>query len=353
MSISIFSHPVLGSLFERSDIANYFAFEADLYAMLEFEAALASAQADVGLFSRRVAEEIGDACQRFQPNVEKLRQKTAVDGVIVPELIRQLKAELNEEAADKLHFGSTSQDVVDTSLMLRLKSILSVFSADMEKILQALSELDHKFGDRKIFARTRLQHAYEVTVSHRIREWSSPIRKLKSELEFLQDKFLLVQLGGAAGDLNKLGEKGAEVRSKLAEKLQLTDPEGCWHTDRIAISKIALWLTNVTTAAGKLGMDISLMAVNEVSEIALSGGGGSSAMPHKQNPVVSELLMTLAYFNDCQLSAIQTAALQEFERSGSRWTLEWMVLPQMVMATGASLMLGNKCLQGIQEIGKD
>lgn len=352
MSNSVFSHPVLSGLFARDDIGALFEFEAEVSAMLKFEAALALAQADAGLIDAEVADEIAIACDGFSPDIAALRAATAVDGVVVPELVRQLKEVLSSEARQFIHFGATSQDVIDTALMLRLKGVLEIMTQDIASLLKALADIKTRFGSRKIFARTRLQQAYEVPVSHRVESWGRPLARLQKDLILLKGELLNVQLGGGAGDLAKLGEKGSIIRQILAENLHLSDPGYCWHTDRSSIIAFSSWLAQVTTSLGKIGTDISFMAINEIGEIRMAGGGGSSAMPHKQNPIKSELLMTLAHFNDSQLSAMQTSALQEFERSGSRWSLEWMVLPQMVMASGAALKLAGDCVGSVQEIGE-
>ncbi len=352
MSSSVFNHPVLSGLFARGDIGALFEFDAELTAMLRFEAALAHAQVATGIMDTVIADEIAAACDSLSADIPALRAATITDGVVVPELIRQIKKGLSEDACQFIHFGATSQDVIDTALVLRLKDVVEILTQDIASLLDALKNINTRFGAGKIFARTRLQQAYEVPVSHRIDAWIRPLQRLQSKMHQIKDELLVVQLGGGGGDLVKLGDKGPQVRQKLAEKLGLKDPECCWHTDRLAITGFATWLAQLTTCLGKIGSDISFMAINEISEVRMTGGGGSSAMPHKQNPVKSELLMTLAYFNDSQLSAMQTSALQEFERSGSRWSLEWMVLPQMVMASGAALKLACDCVGNIQGIGE-
>lgn len=351
MSVSVFNHPVLSSLLGHAEIAAVFEFEAELSAMLAFESALANAQSHIGLIEPETYEQIANACATFNPDITVLRNATATDGVIVPELIRQLGANLEGDAKSKLHFGATSQDVIDTSLILRLKKSVGFLEQDLDQVIGQLDSLAQKFGDNKIFARTRLQQAYEIPVSHRIAEWRQPLVSLRNAIEQVKENLFKVQLGGGAGDMAKLGKDGPAVRRHLAEILELRDPLNCWHTDRLALTDFGNWLTSLTTSLGKFGTDISLMAVNEIAEAKMAGSGGSSAMPHKQNPIKSELLMTLAQFNCTQIAALHSSALHEFERSGSSWSLEWMILPQMTVGAGAALKLANTCLGNIEKLG--
>ncbi len=352
MSISAFNHPVLSGLFGNDTISAFFDIEAELAAMLKFESALAQAEAACGLISEQTALEITEGCQKFNPDIEALKVSTAQDGVVVPGLIRQLRSTLTGTAKEKLHFGATSQDVIDTAMVLRLQKILPLLRGSLQKIVARLEALDKSFGAKVLMARTRMQHAYETTVSHRLAEWRGPLQKALAKLDTLEADLLNVQFGGAIGTLDKLEERGAEVRSKLAALLGLGDPLGCWHTDRSSIQDLGSWLADVTTSLGKLGTDIALMSMNEVAEIKTRGAGGSSAMPHKQNPVKSEVLITLARFNATNISGLYQSAVHEFERSGSGWSLEWLMLPQMIMTTSGAMRVAGDLLEDVVEIGK-
>ena len=161
-------------------------------------------------------------------------------------------------------------------------------------------------------------------------------------------RLLVVQFGGAAGTLDALGDAGPQVRAALARELGLGDAPQ-WHSQRDTIADLAGWLSLVTGSLGKIGQDIALMALTGTIEIV--GGGGSSAMPHKQNPVKAEILETLARFNAAQVGAIHQAMLHPLERSGAAWTLEWLVLPQMVVASAAALRLGIALIGEIRDMG--
>jgi 3-carboxy-cis,cis-muconate cycloisomerase len=349
MTYSAFDHPFLSGLLGDEAVAAEFSVAADIRAMLSFEAALARAEAEHGVIPHAAADRITEACRGFSPDVAALRRATAIDGVAVPELVRQLRLAVGEEAAEHVHFGATSQDVIDTSLMLRLKAIAELFSGRLGAVVSALDECGRQWGQRSLTGRTRMQAAIPITVADRVRCWVEPLLDHQDRLEAMEGDLFAVQFGGAAGTLEKLKDKADAIRETLAEELALIDcPQ--WHSQRSAIADFVHLLSLITGSLGKFGQDAALMA-QAGDEIVLSGGGASSAMPHKQNPVAAEVLVTLARFNATQVSGIHHALVHEQERSGSAWTLEWLLLPQVVGATAASLRLAAELTGNIRRLG--
>ena len=349
MSVSAFSHPYLGGLLGDEETGRYFTAEAEVAAMLAFERARADAQAKAGLIPVAAAERIAHACGAFQPDMAGLRAATGRDGVVVPEFVRQLKQSIGPDAGKHIHFGATSQDVIDTALMLRVKQVCSLFLARLGELDADFRELDASFGHRPLMAYTRMQAAIPITVSDRIRAWREPLERHRERLERVQASSLAIQLGGAAGTLDKLGDRGAAVRLAVATELGLVAAPQ-WQSQRDRIAEFASLLSLVSGSLGKFGQDIALLAqVGE--EVELSGGGGSSAMAHKQNPVAAEALVALARFNATQVSGLHQSLVHEQERSGSAWTHEWMLLPPMILATGASLRLALELTRNIRSLG--
>ncbi|KQY13904.1 3-carboxy-cis,cis-muconate cycloisomerase [Rhizobium sp. Root482] len=349
MTVSPFDHPYLVGLLGDEETAAQFSAAAEIEAMLRFEVALARAECDEGVVPVAAAERIAWAVLHFAPDMAALRQAVGRDGVVVPELVRQLREAVGPEHGQYVHFAATSQDVIDTGLMLRLKTVAAGFDRRIEALEEGLNELSRTFGANPLTGRTRMQAAIGITVSDRISSWATPLKRNRARLQSFIGDGLAVQFGGAAGTLDKLGEKGPAVRARLAAELSLADrPQ--WHSQRDGIAEFAGLLSLITGNLGKLGQDVALMA-QEGTEIALVGGGTSSAMAHKQNPVAAETLVTLARFNAVQLSAMHHALVHEQERSGSAWTLEWMVLPQMTVATGAALRLAGQLLASIRSLG--
>ncbi|AUX79671.1 3-carboxy-cis,cis-muconate cycloisomerase [Sinorhizobium fredii] len=349
MTYSAFDHPYLSGLLGDEAVAAEFSAAADIRAMLAFEAALARAEAQHGVVPHAAADRITEACRAFSPDVAALRRGMATDGVAVPELVRQLRRAVGEETAEYVHYGATSQDVVDTSLMLRLKAIGELFSGRLGEIVTILEEGVQQWGERPLMGRTRMQAAIPITVTDRMRSWIEPLLDHQDRLDAMDIDLFAVQFGGAAGTLDKLKDKADAVRATLAEELALIDcPQ--WHSQRAAIADFAHLLSLITGSLGKFGQDIALMAQTG-DEIVLAGGGSSSAMSHKQNPVAAEVLVTLARFNATQISGIHQAMVHEQERSGSAWTLEWLLLPQIVGATAAALRLAAELAGNIKRLG--
>lgn len=346
MTFSPFEHPFLSGLLGDEEIAHHLSADADIKAMLRFEAALARAQAELGLIPAEAAEQIAVACGTFEPDMARLKVAVGTDSVVIPELVKQLRHAVGGDAASHVHFGATSQDAIDTSLMLRMKTIHATFTERIRQILPLLDGLDQRFGSNPLMGFTRMQAAIPIHVSDRLESWRSPLVRQLTALNNLE---FPVQLGGAAGSLEKLEPHGAEVRAALAKQLGLADMRQ-WQSQRDGIAHIGHHLSLVTGTLGKIGQDIALMAQSG-REISMSGGGKSSAMAHKQNPVGAETLVALARFNAVQLSGLHQAMVHEQERSGAAWTLEWLILPPMVMATAASLRLAGETLAHIERMG--
>ncbi|AHG49970.1 3-carboxy-cis,cis-muconate cycloisomerase (plasmid) [Rhizobium leguminosarum bv. trifolii CB782] len=346
MTASPFDHPFLSGLLGDDEIAPYFSAEADIRAMLSFEAALAKAEAGHGFIPAEAARRIAEICAGFSPDLASLQSATARDGVVVPDLVKQLRAAVGEEAANSLHLGATSQDVIDTSLMIRLKAITFLFAGRLSTIAAGLDGLDRQFGGNRLMGHTRMQAAIPITVSDRLDAWRAPLITYRDRLT---EQNFPVQFGGAAGTLDKLGAQGPAIRASLAQELGLTDITQ-WQSGRLPIADIAGLFSSISGSLGKIGQDIALLA-QMGHEIEIAGGGTSSAMAHKQNPVAAEVLVSLARFTATVLSGIHQSLVHEQERSGAAWTLEWLLLPQMTMATAASLRLAGELVGNIRRLG--
>lgn len=349
MSFSPFDHPILSGLLGDDETARHFSAAAEIEAMLAFERALAQAEADEGIIEGEAAAVVVAALNNFKPDMAALKAGVGQDGVVVPELVKQLRGAIGKPHDKAVHFGATSQDVIDTGLILRLKPVIAHLDAVLAEVIERLAVIEQRFGSRQLMGRTRMQAAIPITAADRVRSWREPLVRHRKRLDERRDELLVVQFGGAAGTLEKLGEKAAGVRAALAARLGLGDAPQ-WHSQRDRIADFANLLSLITGSLGKFGQDVALMA-QAGGEVELKGGGGSSAMPHKQNPVAAEILVALARFNATQLSGMHQALVHEQERSGAAWTLEWLILPQMVAATAASLRQAQALSGQIEAIG--
>ena len=353
MSFTPYNAPLLSGLLGDQEIAAQFSVKADVEAMLRFEAMLAKSQAQAGLIPNAHAEEIEQTCSKFEPDMPALQHGVTRDGMAVPEFIRQLRQMCRNGADKSLHFGSTSQDVVDTSLILRLLKVNSIIDQRLVEALAEISSLDEMFGQRTLMARTRMQAALPIKVADRLRAWSGPLAAHKKAFQAIKEQLHIVQLGGPVGNLEKMADRGNQIRSSLAKHLDLSDPGSAWHTERTHLANYCSWLTEVSNATGKIGQDVLLMAQNEMNEISFEDVGSSSAMAHKKNPIKAEALVTIARFAASLNAGMQHNKIHEQERSGVAWTFEWLVIPQLCVATGASLRNTIALLKSISRISQE
>lgn len=336
MEIEPLPYPMLQALVGDEEAGSLFSNEAELIAMLEVEVALADAQAEFGLISADAARRIAETCGAFQPDWNALARGLARDGVVVPELVKQLRAAVGEEHAASVHRGATSQDIIDTGLILRLKELAAVLEGRIAMLAQALHVLRTRDGAVSLVAHTRMQQALPFTAADKVDTWIQPLERHARALQEVLPRLLVIQLGGPIGTRREFKEQGDAVAESMAKRLGLGFAPS-WHSQRDRIGEFASWLSLVSGTLGKLGQDTALMAQNEVAAVRLATGGGSSAMPHKSNPVPAEVLVALARFNAGLLGTLHQALVHENERSGAAWTLEWMVLPPMAITTAAGL----------------
>jgi 3-carboxy-cis,cis-muconate cycloisomerase len=325
--------------------------QATFDAMLRFELALARASARHGLMSDAALVAIEAAGAGFVPDLDQLAEATLKDGVVVPDFVRQLRRAVGGAHETSVHLGATSQDVIDTALALTLGDVLDLLQQRLMAVDTAIATLQQRFGPVALMGRTRMQAAIPITVGDRLAVWLRPVKRQLDSLETHRCAIRILSLAGAAGTAEKFGDQIHAVRDAMAADLGLTVPDYVPHADRARMADFAGWLSLTSGALAKIGQDVALMAQTGIDEIMLSGGGGSSAMPHKQNPVRAELLVTLGRFNATQLSGMHHALIHEQERSGAAWTLEWMILPGMIEATATALMHAQVMLASVERMG--
>ncbi len=348
--ISPFDHPWLAGLFADNAALTIWSPERQIAHMLAFEAAWSRALGAAGRIPPETAEAAAAAIAAWPPETELLRAGTARDGLPVPALVRALKAAAGD-AAEAVHAGATSQDVMDTALALTLQETSGLLALRIDALDRALGDLAARFGDRPLMGRTRMQAATPITAGDRIAAWADPLPRHRARLDQIRPRVERLQVGGAAGDRAALGDDAATVIAALSGALGLAPADRAWHAARDGIGEYGALLSLLAGSCGKIGQDICLMAQQGIDEIALAGGGGSSAMPHKQNPVRAELLVTLARYAATGVSALHHAQIHEQERSGAAWALEWMTLPALAVAACRSLDVAAHLLGDIERIG--
>ncbi|KFC68070.1 3-carboxy-cis,cis-muconate cycloisomerase [Devosia sp. LC5] len=337
---------LLDALTGDNAIAALLSDQAQLSHMLAFEAALAQAEAQAGLIAPEAARAIEAAIARFTPDWNDLVAGMIQDGVVIPALMRQLRGAIGPQHAAALHFGATSQDAIDTALVLQIADVITLLEQRLNALQLRLAAVAAQDGARPAMAHTRMQQALTTTIGDKLANWSEPLGRHLNALARTRRELLVIQLGGPVGDRASFDGKGDLVAKYLAQRLDLGVAPS-WHAMRDPIVAFGSLLSLISGTLGKMGMDIALMAQTEIGEVRLTAGGQSSAMAHKSNPVKAELLVALARYNAGLAGTLQQAMVHENERSGAAWTLEWLTLPKMMTTSGASLRIADELLAQI------
>lgn len=322
------------------EVATILGDAAQARAMVRVEAALAAVQGRLGVIDADAAERIEAVLATFDPDLADLAdlaRGTASAGVPVPALVAQLRRAVGEKAGTFLHWGATSQDILDSALVSCLRDVLAVLEARLDGTIEALARLADAQRGTPTVARTRSQQAVPTVFGLKAAGWLAPLCRHRERLRELAPRLLVVQLGGAGGNLAALGGRGVEVMEALARELGLGCPPMPWHNQRDTLAELAAWLALLAGSLGKFGQDVLLLAQNEVGEVREAAGGGSSTMPQKANPIRAEALVTLARRNATLVGGMHQAMVHAQERDGAAWQLEWSILPDMVSATAAAL----------------
>lgn len=344
---------LIDSLATTDALAELFSDQSVLQAMLDFEVALARAEASVGVIPKSVADGIAAAAKIDGFDIASLVRETlrsATPGVpLVKALTERVRAK-NPEAAGFVHWGATSQDVADTALVLLLKWAQPILSTDLSRLETALRNLSDQHKGTVMLGRTLMQAAPPVTFGLKAAGWLGAISRGSKRLDAAFGDALIVQFGGATGTLASLGEKGPAVVHAIAKELGLGFPDAPWHTHRDRLATLVSSCGVLTGSLGKMARDISLLMQNEVAEVAEPSGegrGGSSTMPHKRNPVGCTVTLAAAHRVPGEVAAFLSAMVQEHERGVGGWQAEWPIVASVVQSTGLAAVSMAEVAEGL------
>lgn len=334
--------PLLAPLFSSAAMRVICDDVATLQHMLDFEAALARAEAASGVIPDSAVAPIGNACKAEAFDLPTLAEAATGAGNIAIPLVKTLTAEVakaDPNAARYVHWGATSQDVIDTATMLTLRAAIEALLIDADRAIAGFARLARRHRNSAVVARTWLQHALPMPFGLKLAEYAAALHRSRQRLKNLRDT-LVLQFGGAAGTLAALGDKGLTVAERLAGELSLPLPDAPWHTHRDRIAEAASVFAILTGTCGKIARDVSLMMqtdVGEAFEPAGAGRGGSSTMPHKRNPVASASALAAATMAPQLAATILAAQVHDHERSAGPWHAEWPTLPTLMLVTSGAL----------------
>ncbi len=337
---------VLTAQFGHAPTRDRFSDASVIAAMVRVEAALAAVEAELGLIAADAAKEIASLSASGLDS-DSIAEGVRSAGVPVPALVAQMRQQLSSDAADALHWGATSQDIVDTALCLCFGDALDLIESDLGRLIDVLKAESDKARDVPMLARTRGQLATPITAGLRIAQWAQPLIALEAELPSVRQAALRVQFGGASGSRSVVHPHGREISVGLARELGLADGPS-WHTARSGFRRLANWLVRLVEATGKIGRDLSVSARGEIGEMRGGGGGGSSTMPHKSNPVTAEALQSLVILAQSHEAGLAAAAVHAEERDGTTWPVEWAMFPALFEATGAALDHATRLVSALE-----
>jgi 3-carboxy-cis,cis-muconate cycloisomerase len=348
------SQQLFDAYFSQPKMSEIFSDHGRLQGMLDFEAALARAEAGTGLIPAEVVEDIQASCRAELFDLAELAVAIGNAGNSAIPLVKALGKKIaarNPTAERYVHMGATSQDVMDSGLVLQLRAAIVLLERDLAELAETLSGQAQRYAATPLAGRTWLQQATPVTLGMKIAGWLGAVTRHRQRLQELKPRLLSLQFGGASGTLAALGNHALPVAEALAREMQLSLPEQPWHTQRDRLVEFASWLGLIAGSLGKIGRDISLLMQTEVGEVfepAAAGKGGSSTMPHKRNPVGAAVMISASVRAPGLVATMFAAMPQEHERSLGLWHAEWETLPELCCLVSGSLQQALQVIPALE-----
>jgi 3-carboxy-cis,cis-muconate cycloisomerase len=335
-----FGTPEMRDVFsDRSTIARY----------LDVEVALARAEARCGIVPEAAAREIASAVSLEKLDFDRLRHETDIVGYPILPLVHQL-AEQAGDAGRFLHWGATTQDIMDTAVVLQIRDALRLIEADLDRLRNVLARTACRYKHVPMAGRTHLQQALPITFGYKVAVWLSMFDRHAQRLDEIRPRVLVGQFAGAAGTLASLGAHGLRVQRALMEELQLGVPAATWHVARDNLAEVVNFLGLLTGSLGKIALDVMLLSSSECGEVQepfVAGRGASSTMPQKRNAISSELMLAASKAVRQDAGLMLDAMVQDLERATGPWHAEWLALPNSFVLTAGALRNANFMLEGL------
>jgi 3-carboxy-cis,cis-muconate cycloisomerase len=342
---------IFSDIFSTAPMRQIFADENRIQAYLDIEAALARAEARLGIIPREAADEICRHCRAAQFDFAKLKADTERIGYPVLPAVQQLVALCQDGLGEWCHWGATTQDITDTATVLQIRAALDLVEADIVGIADALAALARRYRDTPMAGRSNLQQAVPITFGYKAATWLAAFERHRQRLKELRPRVLVGEFGGAAGTLSSLAGRGLEVQAELMKELSLGQPEIAWHTLRDRIAETGCFLGLITGTCAKIAFDVKLMMQTEVEEVFEpfhQGRGSSSTMPQKRNPISSVYITATAALVRQQVAALLDAMVEDHERATGPWEIEWIAVPEIFGLTAGCLAQTRFMLTGLE-----
>ena len=351
MPVSIIDSGIYGNLFGANAMRAVFSERGQVQKWLDVEAALARVQGRLGIVPEEAAAEISAKADADLIDMELMREEVDRVGYAIMPLVHRLAAICEGDAGRYVHWGTTTQDIKDTGVVLQIRDALELVEADLLAIRDGLARLAREYRDTPMAGRSHLQHALPVTFGYKAAVWLAPVERHLERLGQLRPRVLTGQFAGAAGTLASLHGRGLEVADALMEELGLAQPAIAWHTARDTIAETMAFLALVTGSLAKIATDVVLLTATETGEVFepfAPGRGGSSTMPQKRNPVSSELILACAKQVQSRAALVMDAMAADLERSTGPWHVEWAALPEAFVLSSGALAQARFLVEGLR-----
>jgi 3-carboxy-cis,cis-muconate cycloisomerase len=349
MGSTVFDSVLFRDMFGTAEMRAVFADEALVGRYIEAEVALARAQARLGVVPKEAAQAIEAAAKSIRIDFDKLRAETEIVGYPILPLVHQL-SEAAGEAGRYVHWGATTQDIMDTANVLQIRAALEIVARDLREVRDILAAMAKKYRDTPMAGRTHLQQALPVTFGYKAAVWLSSIDRHIERVDQALPRILLGEFSGAAGTLASVGEGGLEIQKLFCEELGLHQPSITWHVARDGIAEAVTLLGLITGTLGKIATDVMLLSSSEFGEVSepfVPGRGASSTMPQKRNAISSELMLAAAKAVRQHVATMLDGMIHDLERATGPWHLEWVSLPESFLLTASSLANAKFMLAGL------
>ncbi|MFZ0147592.1 MAG: 3-carboxy-cis,cis-muconate cycloisomerase [Xanthobacteraceae bacterium] len=351
MPASLIDSAVFRDIFSTEAMRTVFSDENRVQKYLDFEAALARAQARLGIIPTEAAEEICRHCHAAEMDFAKLKIQTERIGYPVLPVVQQLVGLCRDGLGEWCHWGATTQDITDTATVMQMREALVLIERHIDDIAGALAALARKYRDTPMAGRSNLQQAVPITFGYKMATLLAAFARHRERLSELRSRVLVGEFGGAAGTLSSLGGRGLATQAELMKELKLGVPAIAWHTVRDCIAEVGCFLGLVTGTCGKIALDVKLLMQTEVEEVYEpfhEGRGSSSTMPQKRNPISSVYITALVSVVRQQVAALLDAMVEDHERATGPWEIEWIVVPEIFCLTAGALAQTEFVLKGLQ-----
>lgn len=348
-SLSLIDSPLFGGSFVDADMRPLFESDAFVSRCVETEVALAKAQARLGVVPEAAAEAIAIAARTIHFDQRRLTRETELVGYPILPIVEQL-ADACGEAGRYLHWGATTQDIMDTATVLQIRAALVLIEQRLVGAMEALRSLAAEHRDTPMAGRTHLQHALPITFGYKAAVWLSSLERHHERLTQLRPRVLVAQFSGASGTLASLGEGGLAVQAELAKVLSLATPAITWHSARDGMAEVVQMLALVCGSLAKIAFDVSVMMTTELGEVSepyTRHRGASSTMPQKRNPISCELIIAAAKMVRQHAGLMLDAMVHDFERATGAWHVEWSAIPESFALASGALVQASFMLSGL------